>query len=65
MVPSTLPMPSKMVVPPETLTPEVNAGSDEAETTMPLPPLDGVLKAKVSLPLVRAYQMPLFQEEAW
>jgi hypothetical protein len=43
-------MPSKMLVPLLTLTPEASEGVEAAETTMPLPPFDGVLKAKVSLP---------------
>ena len=63
-VATVVPMPSKMEVPPETVTPDFNVGVDEVETTNQLPPLDGVLKAKVVLPYVSAYHVFLFHEEA-
>jgi hypothetical protein len=37
-------------VPPLTVTPDFRVGVEEAETTSVVPPLEGVLKATVSLP---------------
>jgi hypothetical protein len=53
-----------MLLPPLTVTPELSVGCDAPETTMPLPPLDGVWKAKVSLPTVIAYHVFLLHDEA-
>ena len=55
--------PSKILVPPLTVTPLKSVGVEEAETTIVLPPLDGVWKANVSLPNVMAYQVLLLHEE--
>jgi hypothetical protein len=57
-------MPSKMLSPPLTVTLLFSVGCEAPETTRADPPLAGVLKAKVSLPMVRAYQVFLLQELA-
>ena len=57
-------MPSKMLVPPLTETPVFSVGCEAPETMSLEPPLDGVLKAKVSPPMVSAYHVFLFQELA-
>ena len=57
MVAPVIPSPPKRLVPPLVLTPDWSAGCEAPDTTSPLPPLDGVWKAKVSLPTVRAYQV--------
>jgi hypothetical protein len=44
------------------VTPDCRAGVEGAETTRPLPPLDGVLKAKVVLSYFRAYQVLALHE---
>ena len=45
-------MPLKQVVPPDVVTPDFSVGVDAAETTIPEPPLEGVLTAMTaSLPL--------------
>ena len=59
-----LPMPLKMLVPPLTVTPYLSVGCDDPLTTIPLPPLDGVLKAIVSLPTVMEYHVFLLHDEA-
>ena len=58
-------MPLKADVPPLTLTPENRPGCEEPETTRPVPPEEGVLKAYVVSPTVSPYQVFLLQEEAW
>ena len=57
------PMPPKMEVPPDTLTPDLRVGVEEADTTIVVPPLEGVLKAKTVLPYVNEYQVLLLHEE--
>ncbi|MBR0064535.1 MAG: hypothetical protein IJQ06_02945 [Paludibacteraceae bacterium] len=47
---------------PEAVTPDLSVGVEAPETTSPLPPLLGVLKAKVVLPTVRAYHVLVDQE---
>ncbi len=59
-----MPKPSNMVVPPLTLTPLFSVGCEAPLTTSVLPPLAGVIKAKVSLPTVMAYHVFLFHDEA-
>ena len=56
------PMPPKIDSPSETLTPDLTSGLEAPETTRPLPPEEGVLKAKVLSPTVREYQVFLLQE---
>jgi hypothetical protein len=51
-------------VPLLTVTPLFIVGCEAPLTTIVLPPLDGVLKAKVSLPTVIAYQVFLLHDEA-
>ena len=46
-----------MLVPLLTVTLLFNEGFEAPETTSVEPPLEGVLKAKVSLPMVMAYQV--------
>ena len=53
-----------MPVPPLTVTPLFSAGCEAPLTTSVEPPLAGVLKAKVSLPTVMAYQVFLLHDEA-
>jgi len=60
MVAFEKPVPSKMLVPLLTVTPLLSVGCDAPLTTSVLPPLDGVWKAKVSLPTVSAYHVFLF-----
>ena len=48
---------------PLTETPLRMVGWEEPETTRPEPPLEGVLKAKVSVPTLKPYQVFLLQEE--
>lgn len=57
-------MPLKMGFPPLTVTPLFNVGVDDPDTTIPEPPLEGVLKAAVAEPTVMEYQVFLFQDEA-
>lgn len=53
-----------MLVPPLTVTPIFRVGCEVPLTTRELLPLAGVLKAKVSLPTVMAYQVFLLHDEA-
>ena len=54
-----------MLVPLETVTPLFILGCEAPLTTIVLPPLDGVLKANISLPMVMAYHVFLLHDEAW
>ena len=58
-----MPMPFQMVVPPDVVTPDFTVGCDEALTTRPLPPDDGVLKAMTSEPLVSEYHVFLLHDD--
>ena len=53
-----------MLVPLLTVTPLWSVGSEAPLTTSVLPPLDGVWKAKVSLPTVIAYHVLLLHDKA-
>ncbi len=59
-----MPIPLKMLVPPLTVTPDFSEGCDVPLTTIPLPPLEGVLKAKTFEPTVMEYQVFLLHDEA-
>jgi hypothetical protein len=51
-------------VPPLVVTPLWTVGWDAPDITIPLPPLEGVLKAWVVLSTVMEYQVFLSQEDA-
>jgi hypothetical protein len=55
--------PPKYELPPLMLMPDSSVGCDALETTRPEPPLDGVWKASVLSPTVRAYQVLLLHDE--
>ena len=61
---SRTPIPFQISVPPLAETPLWSVGWEAADTTRPLPPLDGVLNAWVVLPTVMEYQVLRFQEDA-
>ena len=59
-----LPIPPKMLVPPLTVTPDFRVGCEAPLTTIPEPPLAGVLKANTVEPTVIVYQVLRLHDEA-